>query len=76
MVPVMAVFGVLLPLWKEQVSGLLFVLAIAAAFQWAWAPILRFAGSQGIPWLSIGVILLVTGAALSAAAVLARQQEF
>jgi len=72
----MAVLGVLIPLWKEQVSGLVFVLAITAAFQWAWPTILRFAGSQDIPWLSISVILLVTSAALPAAAVLARRQEF
>jgi hypothetical protein len=74
-VPAMAVFGVLVPLWKEQAGGLLYV-AVAAAFQWAWAPLLRFAGSPGIPWLSIGLIFLVTGAALSAAAVLARHQDF
>lgn len=75
-VPVMAVFGVLVPLWKEQVSGLLFVLAIGAAVHWAWPTILRFAGSLDIPWLSIAAILLITGAALSAAAILARRQEF
>jgi len=70
------VFGVLVPLWKEQVSGLLFVLAIGAAVHWAWPTILRFAGSLDIPWLSIAAILLITGAALSAAAILARRQEF
>jgi hypothetical protein len=74
-VPVMAVFGVLVPLWKETVTGLLYVV-IGAAFQWAWAPLLRFAGSQGIPWLSIGLIVLVTAAALSMAAMLARRQDF
>ena len=74
-VPAMAVFGVLVSLWKEQLGGL-YVLAIVAAIQWAWPTLLRFAGSQGIPWLSIGTILLVTGAALSAAAILARRQEF
>ncbi len=75
-VAVMAVFGVLIPLWKEQVSGLLFVLAISAAVHWGWPSILRFAGSLEIPWLWIGTILLVTFGALSAAAVLARHQEF
>jgi len=75
-VPIMAVFGVLIPLWKEQISGLLFVVAITAAIRWAWAPILRFAGSPGIPWLWIGTIVLVTGAALSTAAILARHEEF
>jgi len=75
-VPVMAVFGVLVPLWKEQVSGLLFALAIGAAVHWAWPSILIFAGSQDIPWLSIGAIILITGAALSSAAILARRQEF
>ena len=75
-VPVMAVFGVLVPLWKEQVSGLLFVLAIALAVHWGWPSILRFAGSLDIPWLWIGAIFLVTGGALSAAAVLARRLEF
>jgi hypothetical protein len=75
-VAVMAVFGVLIPLWKEQVSGLLFVLAISAAVHWGWPSILRFAGSQDIPWLWIGVIFLVTGGALSTAGVLARRQEF
>jgi hypothetical protein len=75
-VPVMAVFGVLVPLWKEQVSGLLFVLAIGAAVHWAWPSILRFAGSLDIPWLSIGAIFVVTAAALTAATILARRQEF
>jgi len=75
-VAVMAVFGVLVPLWKEQVSALLFVLAISAAVHWGWSSILRFAGSLDIPWLSIGGILFVTGAALSTAAILARRQEF
>jgi hypothetical protein len=75
-VAAMAVFGVLIPLWKEQVSALLFVLAISAAIQWAWAPILRFAGSLDIPWLWIGAIFMVTGAALSTAAILARHEEF
>ena len=74
-VPVMAVFGVLVPLWNEQVTGLLY-LVVGGAFQWVWAPILRFAGSPHVPWLPIGAILLVTGAVLSAAAVLARQQDF
>jgi hypothetical protein len=74
-VPVMAVFGVLVALWKEQWSGLVFV-AIAATTQWEWPTLLRFAGSQDIPWLAIGAILLVTGAALSTAAILARRQEF
>jgi hypothetical protein len=36
----------------------------------------RFIGSMDIPWLSIAAILLVTGAALSLAAVLARRQDF
>jgi hypothetical protein len=56
-------------------SGLLFV-AIAATTQWAWPTLLRFAGSLDIPWLSIGAIFLVTAAALTAAAILARHQEF
>jgi hypothetical protein len=75
-VAVMAVFGVLVPLWKEQVSALLFVLAISAAVHWGWPSILRFAGSLDIPWLSIGALLLFTGGALSTAAILARRQEF
>jgi hypothetical protein len=50
--------------------------AIAATTQWEWPTLLRFAGSQDIPWLAIGAILLVTGAALSTAAILARRQEF
>jgi len=73
-VAAMALFGVLIPLWKEQVSGLVFVLAITAAIQWGWPTILRFAGGLGARW--IGSIFLVTAAALSAAAVLARRQEF
>ncbi|MBZ5634122.1 MAG: hypothetical protein LAO55_13460 [Acidobacteriia bacterium] len=73
--PVMAVFGVLVALWKEQWSGLVFV-AIAATTQWAWPTLLRFTGSQDIPWLWIGAIFLITGAALSTAAILARRQEF
>jgi hypothetical protein len=73
---VMAVFGVLVPLWKEQVSGVLFVVAITAAIQWAWPTVLRFISSLNIPWLAIGAILLITSAALSAAAVLARHEEF
>jgi hypothetical protein len=75
-VPVMAVFGVLVPLWKEQVSGFLFVLAIGAAVHWGWPTLLRFAGSPDIPWMSVAAILLVTGAALSAAAILGRRLEF
>jgi hypothetical protein len=75
-VTVLAVFGLLLPLWNEQVSGLVFVAAIGAAMKWAWAPITAFIGSQGIPWQAIGTIFLVTGAALSAAAILARRQDF
>ncbi len=71
----MAVLGVLLPLWKEQLSFVYF-LAIPATTQWAWPTLLRFAGSPGIPWLSVGAILLLTGAALSAAAILARRLEF
>jgi len=74
--PLMAVFGVLVPLWKEPVSGLLFVLAIGAAVHWGWPSILRFAGSPDTPWLSMGAVLLVTGAALSTATILARRQEF
>jgi hypothetical protein len=75
-VAVMAVFGVLIPLWKEQVSGLLFVLAITAAIHWGWPSILGFAGSLEIPWLSIAAIVLVTAAALSTAGILARRLEF
>lgn len=74
-VPVIAMFGVLVPLWKEPWSGLLFVLA-AATTQWAWPTLLRFAGSLDIPWPSVGMIVLVTGAALSTAAILARREEF
>ncbi len=74
-VPAMAVFGVLVPLWEERMGGLLYV-AAAAAFQWAWAPLLRFAGSEGIPWRPIGAIVLVTGAALSLAGVVARKKDF
>ena len=73
-VAVMAVFGVLIPLWKEQVSGLVFVLAITAAFEWGWPSILRFAGREDILW--VGAISLVAGAALSGAAILARGHEF
>jgi len=75
-VAVLAVFGLLLPLWNEQVSALVFVAAIGAAMKWAWVPITGFTGSQDIPWLTIGAIFLVTGAALSAAAMLARNQDF
>jgi len=74
-VPSMAVFGVLIPLWKEQVSGLLYVLAITAAIQWGWPTILRFAGSPVVPWLWMGTILLVTSSALSAAAILVRRLD-
>jgi hypothetical protein len=73
----MAVLGVLLTLWKEPVvGGALYFLAIAATTQWAWPTLLRFAGSPGIPWLSIGTIFLVTAAALPTAAILARRLEF
>ena len=75
-VGVMAVFGVLIPLWREGVSGLLFVLAISAAIHWGWASILRYAGSLDIPWTWIGAILLLAVAGLSSAAMLARRQEF
>jgi hypothetical protein len=76
-VPMMAVLGVLVPLWKE-VSGIIYVYVVAiwAAIQWAWAPLLRFIGSPSIPWLWIGAIILVTGAALSTAAILGRRLEF
>ena len=71
----MAVFGVLVSLWKEQLSGLVFI-AIAATTQWAWPTLLHFAGSPAMPWLWIGAILLVTGSALSAATILARRLDF
>lgn len=73
--PFMAVFGVLVALWKESLSGFVFI-AIAATTQWAWPTLLRFAGSQDIPWPGIAAIVLVTAAALSSAAVLARRLEF
>ena len=75
-VPVIAVFGVLVALWKEQVGGVLYFLAIPATTQWAWPTLLRFAGSPNIPWLWIGAIVLVTSSALSAAAILARRLDF
>jgi hypothetical protein len=74
-VATMAVFGVLLPLWREQM-GFLYFLAIAATTQWAWPTLLSFTGSQVIPWFSIGAISLVPVAALSTAAILARRREF
>jgi hypothetical protein len=75
-VTVLAVFGLLIPLWNEQVSGLVFVAAMGAAMKWAWTPITGFIGSQAIPWQAIGTIFLVTGAALSASAMVARRQDF
>jgi hypothetical protein len=74
--PVMAVFGLLIPLWGVKVLLPAVMVAGFAVVQWAWTPAMGFIASQSVPWNTIGLLLLIVGAALSTAAVVAQHKDF
>jgi hypothetical protein len=74
-VPVMAVFTLLIPLWEVKAFFPVFMMAMVAMFQF-WTPAARFVASPTIPWNGIGQLLLIVGAAVSIAAVVAEKKDF